>query len=96
VSSLHLKANVRPCEQIKVDREKNMVNLVSFYLDDEKEVIDNVSLIGECMYIKRESIVQSVEDNTIRCRRHLCPYKEEKKRHQEKSDEAVDGMSNEE
>jgi hypothetical protein len=52
-----------------------MVNLVSLYLDDENEEIDSVSLIGECMCIKRERIVQSADDNTIRCRRHLCPYK---------------------
>jgi hypothetical protein len=73
-----------------------MVNLVSLYLDDENEEIDSVSLIGECMCIKRERIVQSVDDNTIRCRRQLCPYKEEKKRHKKKSDDAVDGASNEE
>jgi len=69
--------------------------LVSFYLDDEKEEIDSVSLIGECVCMKRERIVQSVDDNTIRCRRHLCPYEGEKKRHKEKSDDAVDGASNE-
>lgn len=44
-----------------------------------------------------ERIVQSVGDNTIPYRRHLCPYeKERKRRHKEKSDDAVDGVSNEE
>ncbi len=57
-----------------------MVNLVSLYLDDEKEEIDSVSLIGECMCMKRERIVQSVDDNTIRRCRHLCPYTEERER----------------
>jgi hypothetical protein len=70
--------------------------LVSLYLDDGKEEIDSISLIGECMCMKRERIVQSVDDNTIRCRRHLCPYTEERERHKEKSDDAVDGASNEE
>jgi len=32
------------------------------------------------MCMKRERIVQSVDDNTIRCRRHLCPYTEERER----------------
>jgi hypothetical protein len=56
-----------------------MVNLVSFYLDDDEEEIDSVSLIGESVCIVREKIVQSVVDNIIRCRRHLCPYKERKR-----------------
>ena len=73
-----------------------MVTLLSFYLDDENEEINNVSLIGECMCMKMERIVQSADDNTIRCRRHLCPYEEEKRRHKEKSDDAFDGASNEE
>ncbi len=48
------------------------------------------------MCMKMERIVQSADDNTIRCRRHLCSYEEEKRRHKEKSDDAFDGASNEE